>query len=659
MCGIFAVIDLSGKPVSSSAIRSASITLKHRGPDDEGYLMADLSEKKVIQYKGDDSSSFSERLDHISHLGEHSFNLGFAFRRLSIIDLTEAGHQPMSDPEEKIWIIFNGEIYNYIELREELKKEGFKFRSETDTEVIIYAYKKWKTECFSKFNGMWSIIIYDLIDNKIICSRDRFGVKPLYIYTDNKKPYFILSSELKAILAYLKAIGKVEFQINQELLYDYFMYSLVDHTHETFLKYISHIEPSCFVTISSDGEVKKKKYFSIEINTSSPAYDNEYFTKRSNEFRELLVDSVRLRLRTDVPLGSCLSGGIDSSSIVCIINNLLKNYKAVKPEVIGKAQKTFSAVYYDPLSDESPFIREVVNHTGCDAHYIYPSEEKLSSDLEKLIYHLDEPFVSTSMYAQWNVMKLARENNVTVLLDGQGADEILAGYEVYHAFLYSQLLRNFRLLLLSSELIQNLPKGFEIILKGFRFYSKSKKQLSERSELKYFSKDFIIRHSSRNVLNYRTTSNLQQRLYEDLTKYSLPNLLRYEDRNSMAFSIEARTPFLDWRLVKFAMETPVVYKIHRGQTKWLLRNSMKSILPEKIVQRKDKKGFPTPEKEWLLYLKDEIISCIEKNYFMLEGILDYNLIKKQYNEILNNKTIRTNFIWKVFNYLKWREVFKI
>ncbi|MCX7877644.1 MAG: asparagine synthase (glutamine-hydrolyzing) [Ignavibacteria bacterium] len=659
MCGIFAVIDCSGKPVSTDGLISVSQSIRHRGPDDEGYLLANTRGKEIKSFRGNDSVCYSENLLHIKDSGEHEFNLGFAFRRLSILDLTEAGHQPMSDSEGKVWIIFNGEIYNYIELREELKKEGFNFRSGSDTEVIIYAYKKWDTECFSKFNGMWGMVIYDSVKNKLICSRDRFGVKPLYLYADERKSVFMLSSELKAIISYLKVTGEAELNINESLLYDYFLYSLVDHTQETFLENIFHIEPSGFVTLTPDGKIERRKYFSLQINTSTPPYNRRYLEKTSDEFRELFKDAVRLRLRTDVPLGSCLSGGLDSSSIVCVINNLIKNDKSVASAIAGEFQKTFSAVYHDPLSDESDFIKEVVSHTGCDAHYIYPSGEKLASELEKLIYHLDEPFVSTSMYAQWNVMKLARENGVTVLLDGQGADEILAGYEVYHAFLYSQLARNFRLISLTRELLSNFSKGAEMIGRGLRFYIKSRKQVSDLGELKYFDKNFIWKHSSRNVLNYRTSSNLQERLYEDLTKYSLPNLLRYEDRNSMAFSIEARTPFLDWRLVKLAMETPVVYKIYRGWTKWLLRNSMKGILPLKILERKDKKGFPTPEKKWLMILKDEIFSSFERNYSRLNGIINLDDIKKDFDEILNNKNIRTNFIWKVYNYLKWREIFKI
>jgi asparagine synthase (glutamine-hydrolysing) len=657
MCGIFAVYNIDHKPVSAAGMLVSSQSIRHRGPDDEGYMMANTSSGEVHTFRGNDSVNYGTGDKNINEISDHNFNLGFAFRRLSIIDLSPAGHQPMCDSERKIWIIFNGEIYNYIELRDELKSFGHNFISGTDTEVIIYAYKQWGEKCFERFNGMWGLVIYDISKKRIICSRDRFGVKPLYIYL-HKNKQVIIASELKSIIKYLQLQETVP-EINIQLLYDYFLYSLVDHTTETFIKDIHHIQPSTYTEIDINGDVKTHRYFSVEINRDTPVYDRKTEKILCENFKELFFSSVKLRLRTDVPVGSCLSGGLDSSSIVCVINHLLKNNN-INKKVIGEHQKTFSAVYDDLCSDESPYIREVVDYTGSDASYIYPSGEMLLSEAERFIYHLDEPFVSTSMYAQWNVMKLARDKGVTVLLDGQGADETLAGYEVYYAFLYSQLLRNKRVSSLCRELMNNFPKGTEILLRGARFYFKSRKQISsETDELKYIDKGFIEKYSGRNVLNYRTSANLQERLYEDLTKYSLPNLLRYEDRNSMAFSIESRTPFLDWRLVKLLMEIPVIYKIHNGRTKWLLRKAMNGRVPDKILQRRDKKGFPTPERKWLQLMKDEITGSIKKNRQVLEGIINTDAVIKDYDLILKHRNIRTNFIWKIYNYVKWKELFGI
>lgn len=660
MCGIFAVFNLDHKPVSVNGLFEASYSIRHRGPDDEGFLLIDTATGNVEPRKGPDSVAHFGDIPDIRKQIDTNYDLGFVFRRLSILDLSSHGHQPMSDNDRDYWIIFNGEIYNYIEIRGELESLGYKFRSGTDTEVIINSYKQWGEECFKKFNGMWGMILYDKKKKKLLCSRDRFGVKPLYYYFDEKNPtILILASEFKSIIKYLQTTGFRNFSINQNAVYDYFIYSFVDHSSETFLGNLHNLDASTILTVEG-GRLDFRKYFEVNVNTETVTYSKSDFERYSKEFNELFTDSIRLRLRTDVSVGSCLSGGLDSSSIVCVINKLIQTDPNINRDVIGTLQKTFSAVYHDKAADESEFIKEIVNFTKCDAHYIYPNSEDLVKDVERFIYHLDEPFVSTSMYAQWNVMKLAHYNGVTVLLDGQGSDEIFAGYEVYYAFLYTQLLKSMRLFSFSGELMRNFSKGMKIISRGAKFYFKNKKQAkAQGTELEYIKNDFIEKNASRNVLNFRTSSNLQTRLFEDLTKYSLPNLLRYEDRNSMAFSIEARTPFLDYRLVEFAMNLPVNYKIHKGYSKWVLRDAMKNEVPAKVIWRKDKKGFPTPEAQWLKTLKSEIISTLSSEAQHLDSFLDTKRIINEYDNILSNPDIKTNFLWKVYNYAKWKQIFEI
>ncbi len=663
MCGIFAIFNLDNKTVDLNGLLESSISIRHRGPDDEGFLLIDTASRKTEPRKGPDSVSQIKDTSSIADIRSGNggtYNLGMVFRRLSIIDLSPLGHQPMSDTEQNIWLIFNGEIYNYIEIRKELLTLGYKFKSGSDSEVIIYAYKEWGEECFKKFNGMWGIILYDKLKDKVICSRDRFGVKPMYYYLDKDNPTtLIVASELKAVIKYLQVTGYKDFTVNQDAVYDYFIYSFVNNSPETFLKNLHNLEPGYYFTVCN-GEIKFKKYFDLQINRDTVSYNAGDFKKYCGEYNELFTDSVRLRLRTDASVGSCLSGGLDSSSIVCIINKLLQSDSSINREVIGDLQKTFSAVYEDKEADESEFIKEVVRYTNCSPHYIYPNPEDLTKEVEKFIYHLDEPFVSTSMYAQWNVMKLVHQNGVKVLLDGQGSDETVGGYEVYYTFFYVQLLKRMRLLSFSNELARNFSRGMKMITKGARFYFKNMRQDSFKGhELGYINRDFITKNQDRNQLNYRTSSNMQERLYEDLTKYLMPALLRYEDRNSMAFSIEARTPFLDYRLVEFAMNLPVNYKIHNGYTKWILRNSLDKDVPHKVMWRKDKKGFPTPEIAWLKSLKSEIINTIsaEKNH--LDGFLETGKIISEFDSILSNPNIKTNFIWKVYNYAKWKQIFNI
>src|SRR3990172_8404061 len=438
MCGIFSVSSLNGEGININALKEASLSIRHRGPDDEGYLLINNSGRNVISTKETQLDSYKK----------NKFTTGFGFRRLSILDLSPRGHQPMSDAENNIFIIFNGEIYNYIELREELKSFGFSFHTGTDTEVIINAYKHWGKDCFSRFNGMWGMIIYDKRTDEIIWSRDRFGVKPLYYYYNKNKPdKFIAGSELKSIIKYLQLTEKGNFNINHRVVHDYLVYSFIYHTDETFLENVFTLKPSHYAVLKPSNKLEFKKYFSIEPNLDVTGYSSTQFKKYCSTYNELLEDSIRIRLRTDVSIGSCLSGGLDSSSIVSIVNKLIQSDGSINRDVIGEYQKTFSAVYKnDPENDESPFIKEVVKFTNCDAHYINPDHEMLINDIDKFLYHLDEPVVSTSMFAQWNVMKLARQNGVTVLLDGQGSDETVAGYEVYYTFLYVNLLKQGRLL---------------------------------------------------------------------------------------------------------------------------------------------------------------------------------------------------------------------
>ncbi len=654
MCGIFGVLNFSEANVNLISFRDSVNIIRHRGPDDEGYALFNTYKKTCEERFGDTSAL--KKGTHILSDSPVVFNLAFGFRRLSILDLSVNGHQPFFNDEKNICIIFNGEVYNYIEIREELISKGYKFRTGTDTEVIMNSYIEWGEDCLSRFNGMWGIALYDMRKNVLFCTRDRFGVKPFYYYKDDN--VFVFGSELKSITEYFKNDPSFEKRINKEIAFDYFVNNFTEHTENTFIQGIKNLPPSHLIKIQGN-DFKVRKYFEVEVNKELGKYDPQRFEKIKNEFSELIHDSVKLRLRSDVAVGTCLSGGLDSSAVVSIINRILTDNKDPNNQLAENRQKTFSAVYDDASIDERKFIEEIIKKTDCESYYVFPDKADLFSDIDNFIFQLDEPIGGTSPYAQWNVMRLARQNNVTVLLDGQGADESLGGYEVYFGFLYTNLFRKGNYLQLMSELSKNFQKGIEISKRGYKYYVNSKNKNTSSPVSKYYNQDFLKNYSGRSILEYRTSDNLNVKLYEDLSKYILPSLLRFEDRNSMKFSIESRTPFLDYRIIKLLFETEGIYKIHKGFSKWILRNSMNGKMPDNIVWRRDKKGFPTPERKWMKLLKDDFIQTVNNNKDDLDSYFHTGLILNNYDSIISDTEIKSHFLWKIYNFTKWKKMYGV
>ena len=652
MCGIFGVLRLDGKGIDLRRLQSSLNIIRHRGPDDEGYALFDTDKGKIEECYGD-TSQLKKGSHILSKVGE-KFNLAFGFRRLSILDLSPNGHQPFTNDDKSVCLIFNGEIYNYIELRKELLAKGYKFKTGTDTEVILNSYLEWGTDCLSRFNGMWAIALYDVKKNLLFCSRDRFGVKPFYYFKDAN--YFVFASELKSVLEYFRDDSTLVKKLNEDIVYDYLLNNFVDHTEKTFISGINHLAPSHFITFEGK-EFNTGKYFDLGVNNELGSYENRKFESLKNSYKDLLHDAVNLRLRSDVPVGTCLSGGLDSSTITSIISNIILNEGA--SEQIGERQKTFSAVYDDALYDERKFIEKIVKESKCASHYVFPDKADFVVESDDFIFQMDEPVAGTSPYAQWNVMRLARENGVTVLLDGQGADESLGGYEVYFGFLYSNLLRKGNYAGLFTEVLKNFRKGMEISARGLNYYLTQKSGNKRSTTSEYYDADFINRYKGRNVLTYRTTDNLNLKLYEDLTSYILPSLLRYEDRNAMKFSIESRTPFLDYRLVKLLFESDGIYKIHNGWSKWILRNSMNGTLPDEITWRRDKKGFPTPERRWMMKLKNEFIRTMDEDNSGVTKIFEMKKIISDYDKICSDQNIKSHFLWKIYNLVKWCRLYGV
>jgi asparagine synthase (glutamine-hydrolysing) len=640
MCGIAGIVSES--IIDPGQLISMSYSIRHRGPDDEGFLLFGTRERSVLQCRGKDTIQNLRDLKSIDSVSEREINIGFVHRRLSIIDLSETGHQPMCDASGKFWITYNGEIYNYPELRNELKS-GYKFVTHSDTEVILAAYSKWGVSCVERFIGMWAFAILDLTRNSILLSRDRFGIKPLYF--TNSLGRIAFASEIKALLE-SKLIQPVADIKN---LVQYIAYGNI--MEKTLFKGVSSLKPGCNLHINLNDFSYTEECFYHLSSKRHIHYDKEEIEIRN--YFDLLSDSVRIHLRSDVPVGSCLSGGLDSSAIVSLAAPLFS------PGVF----KTFTASYPGRSIDEVKYAK-LVAHTqsNIDQVFCYPESDGFFNDLDKIIYHNDFPINSTSVYAQWEVMRTVSENKIKVLLDGQGADEVLGGYYPFAGIYMIDELLNFRFF--------SIPKNYRSIKKNFT----SQINTVIGRALYYFLPSFIqkmirtrmrlgpdlISKNYKFLINSLEVPDLGGKSYYQYSlnsiRWGLTELLRYEDRNSMAFSIESRVPFLDHRLVEFTLSLENEYKLHNGWTKYILRRATESILPKEISYRRDKIGFATPQKEWKSEKNKFLIDYI--NQARIPEILDKQMISSLCNTELTNPTQNSEF-WKIISLIKWFEIFNV
>ena len=604
MCGICGIIRFDNKPVQEQPIRAMMLKMKHRGPDDEGVFIED--------------------------------NISFGFVRLSIIDLSPAGHQPMISDNNHFVIVFNGEIFNYIELRDELTLLGHKFKTQTDTEVLLNAYIEWGKECLNRFNGMWAFVIFDRQQKKIFAARDRYGIKPLYYL--QTQGFLAFASEIPPLLSILDQKPKPDYQS----IFDYLVFNRTDQTERTFFDGIKKLQHGCKLTIDNKRLVIENWYNLKEKVKKADGFKN------ASEFREFFSSAVGLRLRSDVPVGVCFSGGLDSSSIVSV---LLEDYK--KSDL-----NTFSAVYEKgQFGDESDYIDEYKSVLS-NMFFTTPSAETFIADLSNFVKTHAEPIPSTSPYAQYKVMELAKLK-VVVTLDGQGADEILAGYHYFFGFFFKDLLKQGRVGKLTTEIIQYLFKHHSMYgLKTFLYFLLPEKLKTELriNERGYLVSEFVekFKNSSSIAENLYNSESLNEALIDHF-EYKLEHLLKWEDRNSMCFSLEARVPFLDYRLVERTLATSGDVIIKGGMTKHLLRQAMCDILPEKILNRRDKIGFETPQDEWFKepVWKSLISDILKSSSFTERGIVDSFEAIKMYNAHLSGKKDASKEIWKWVNLELW------
>jgi asparagine synthase (glutamine-hydrolysing) len=597
MCGIAGIYGLRGR-VRPEWIGTMTERLRHRGPDDEGYVLFDTATGACEEAKGNDT--VEPLRTALRHIGNPSLdaNMAWGHRRLSIIDLSPLGHQPMSYGDGNYWIVFNGEIFNYIELKKELKDSGYGFATSSDTEVILAAYQRWGFDCTTHFNGDWAFCIYDRIRNILFLSRDRYGVRFLYYYLDGD--VFAFASEIKALLTF----PRIQVVPDARQLSQFLMFGLMDHGDATMYHGISQLKPAHNLVFNlGTAQSTLTPYYSIAFNSDLGTYSDGKAQEIAHHVHDLLLDAVRIRLRADVPVGTCLSGGLDSSTIVMMINRLITEM-GTNTTQIGARQKTFTASYRDDPVDETGYVRDIISTADMDSKFIFPEGTRLWDEFDHLLSMQEGPYTSTSVYAQWVVMSLA-SRYVKVVLDGQGGDELFGGYLAHFPFAMAQgnwkLVRE-RLAVSGRAALRDLylAMGIRYIpdqWKGRSFALLRQKYFKRLCSLfpQFSSHTWDVEEIVADVAK----PNLNSRLFLDMKKYTIPQLLHYEDRNGMAFSIESRFPFLDFRLVDYVMNVPAIYKIYNGWSKWVFRLSVKDLLPERILWRKDKLGFTTPERKWL------------------------------------------------------------
>lgn len=669
MCGVVGI--LSAGTLEPTLCSAMNTTLRHRGPDDEGYLL--VSPSAVQPLGGIDTPESVYKLDAsygpVAEIASSSVTncfLSLGHRRLSIVDLSPLGHQPMHYAE-RYWIVYNGEVYNHIELRAELESRGYQFNSHTDTEVILAAYDCWGEDCLERFNGMWAFALYDTQQQTLFMARDRFGVKPFY-YWVSPAGILAFASEIKAFTV----LPGWEPAVNGQRVYDFLAWSVLDHTDETMFSGVFQIRGGCCVKIKTDSDTRQRltENAGKRIDGIRRWYSltGQYFSGNSGDavelFKNLLEGAVNLRLRADVPVGSCLSGGLDSSSIVCVANRLLRQ------QASAGQQKTFSACATVKRFDERSFIDEVVAQTGVDAYYTYPELEELIPLLDDLTWHQDEPFGSTSIYAQWAVFQLAAKNGVKVMLDGQGADEQLAGYHSYFGPLLGFLFKTGRWLELLGEcqairrlhgysysylakrLVANLFPALRLKAAALAGTAAHSKGWLDHDLLGAVPIDPFLAFSEEG-------GDISALSRSQLTITNVPMLLHWEDRDSMAHSIESRVPFLDYRLVEYVLGLPDKYKLSGGVTKLVMREGMRGILPEKIRTRMDKLGFVTPEEVWLKETGSKQFEVLLTQAVDASGGIIKPEVMTVFDQMVRGERPFNFFIWRVISFGSWLKRFGV
>lgn len=615
MCGIIGIIRFDEKPIKKDELQTMMQVIKHRGPDDEGIFV--------------------------------DGHVGLGHVRLSILDLSSAGKQPMTDPTGRYTIIQNGESYNYIELREELQAMGYTFKTQTDTEVVLNGYIAWGEKVLDRLNGMFAMAIYDKEKQTLFIARDRFGVKPLYYHVGDGQMVF--ASEIPAILKVLPGKPKA----NENAIFDYLVFNRTDQTEDTFFADIFKLQHGCSFALDLKQTCTKeslpiRKWYNLAEHVQQvKAESGKWKGQEREHYMELFKRAIELRLRSDVPWGVCLSGGLDSSAITATIVN-----KMQIPDV-----HSFSAVYgKDSEADESNFIDEFKGIVP-NMHYVYPDADRLFAHLDDYVRIQGEPTPTTSPYALYCVLDEASKY-VKVILDGQGSDEAIAGYEYIPGLYYKSLFTHFKWCRLAKEIVQyaKLHKSWRHVKYMVFFLLPSKVRMKVRVKQRgYVNPAFVAKHKDSVIADKLYGTNTMEEMLIAHFEYKLEHLTKWGDRDTMAFGVEGRSPFLDKDLVEYSIALKDELKIKGGYTKFILREVMKGIMPEKVRLRVEKKGFAIPQDEWFRTEKFQklVNDVLNSESFAKRGYFKPEEAKKLYLRHLSGEINISKDIWKWTNLELW------
>lgn len=608
MCGIAGYL---GSP-DTRLLQSMLNSIRHRGPDGEGVFS--------------------------------NGSIGLGARRLAIVDI-EHGNQPLHNEDETIWAVFNGEIYNFIDIRETLMKRGHKFATRSDTETIVHAYEEWDVDCLQKFSGMFAFAVWDKNKTRLFLARDRIGIKPLYYYSNTDK--FLFASEIKALLV----DPEIPRKPSNHVIYNFLVTGFQSYTGDTFFTNIKELPPAHYMIVDRH-QLSIKRYWSLAISEPKETRTDEAY---ASELRKLLLDAIKIRLPENLAIGSFLSGGLDSTSIVCLANTILKSYSQYI-NMQQEPQKLFSAFYHEAVADERPFIEEVSRFVKNKIDYVFPSAAMKLDDLKAFVYSLDEPVTVLNYYAYWCLARITK-GQVKVTFSGQGPDEILAGHTDYFLAYIRALWKRKKVKRLLIELVAGLNRYGPIsVLKNVITIMLTKRVRTEELLDPKFAA------SNRTDCVRRERSSLNNLLLIDVTRDRLPMHLRVGDRVSSAFSTETRCPYLDYKMVEFSFSLPETQKIRNGWSKYVLRNAVKGFIPESVRKRK-KSGTPIPIDYWMKDLHQEISQIFGSDRFRNRGYFNHEKISSIYARYLGGKLSRRerqfyiDMLWRILNLELWFEVF--
>jgi len=625
MCGL---VGFSGA-TNSEVLEKMTEAIHHRGPDAVAYMV--------------------------------SRNFSIGYRRLAIIDLS--AEYPMKNEKETIELVLNGEIYNYLDLRKELEEQGHEFKSNSDSETIVHGYEEWGEGILEKLRGMFVFVLYDKLKDQLFIARDRLGIKPLYYAQHDGR--FVFGSEIKGIFSSFD----VSREPNDKIVTRFLHKRLHDIDEETFFKHVKRLLPGHFMYVNADGSFDIKKYWDPSFNpnfsksvTGEKKSDADY----AEEFKEIFSEAVKIHLLADVPIGVTLSGGLDSSGITALSKKLFDEAATIDQQANGKKGEViaFSAIHPGEKVDESEYIDSVVKATGIKSVKIQPNVDNFWEELDTWTYFQEEPVISTAPYAYYTVMREARKE-VTVLLSGQGGDELLAGYIPYFLTYLQTAMDQKKLWPAIRETWMGKDLYFKYFLEKMNGRRNSDnvidptRSLNLESRISNIGTENKMELDSRfQILDSKNSRNLNERLFQDVTSLTTPCLLRYEDKNSMAHSLESRVPFFDHKVVEYIFNLPIDQKIKFGWNRFIYRNAMKGIIPEMNRLRRSKVGFTNPESEWIQRKSDKFMEVFQSESFKARPYWKADKVIEDFDRYLKGELAGDDlYFWRLFSVETWMRTY--